>query len=107
VSLGVTDAVTIGTSSITRMADPRDIGIGIVIVVRARRNSKTHARKCVLSRHRHHLQLGGSVSLGVTDAVTIGTSSITTMAGQHDIGIGIVIVVRARRNSKTHAKKCV
>jgi len=49
----------------------------------------------------------GTVSLGVTDAVTIGTSSITTMAGLRDIGISIVIVVRVLRNSKIHVKKCV
>jgi len=97
VSLGVTDAVTIGTRCITTTAVQRDIGIGIVIVARARRNSKMHAKQYVQS----------PVILVVTDAVTIGTRSITTMAVQRDIGISIVIVARAQQNSKIHAKQYV
>ena len=49
----------------------------------------------------------GSVSLDVPDAVTIGTRSTTTMAGQQNIGISIVNVVRELRNNKIHAKMYV
>merc|ERR1719317_1110759 len=102
VSLGVTDAVTIGTRCITTMAVQRNIGMSIVIVARARWNSKIHAKEYV--QIGNQLMMLKSVSLGVTDAVTIGTRSITIMVVQRNIGIIIVIVARARWNSKIHAK---
>merc|ERR1719317_1399136 len=105
VSLGVTDAVTIGTRSITIMVVQRNIGMSIVIVARARWNSKIHTK--VYVQIGNQLMMLKSVSLGVTDAVTIGTRCITTMAVQRNIGISIVIVARALWNSKIHAKEYV